>query len=141
MRQPVREQFAVFASASSCPIIYPLVTSPLSSTDACSCADAQCARKRCAALRAGAAALWRVSAPSTRQQVWQPSTVALDPRWRNPGKSCCNSAAPDFEYDIISIMICTSYQYHIRLGYPGVFDRDSESESDIESPISKFCTS
>jgi hypothetical protein len=43
--------------SSSCPIIYPLVTSPLSPTDACSCADAQCARKRCTALRAGYGAL------------------------------------------------------------------------------------
>ncbi len=59
-------RFAVFECASrlssSCPIICPLVTAPLSSTDKCSCADAKCARKQCTALRAGAAALWRVSA-------------------------------------------------------------------------------
>ena len=41
----VCSQCAVFERASSCPIIYPLVTYRLLSTDACMCHDAQCARE------------------------------------------------------------------------------------------------
>ena len=40
----VCSQYSIFERASSCPIIYPSVTSPLSSADTCTCHDAQCAR-------------------------------------------------------------------------------------------------
>ncbi len=40
----VCSQYSIFEHASSCPIIYPSVTSPLSSTDTFTCLDAQCAR-------------------------------------------------------------------------------------------------
>ena len=40
----VCSQYSIFERASSCPIIYPSVTTPLSSTDTCTCHDAQCAR-------------------------------------------------------------------------------------------------
>ncbi len=46
--------------SSSCPIIYPSVNSPHSSTDACSCADAQCAMRMRGSSLASCPRRWRL---------------------------------------------------------------------------------